>query len=93
MQTARKKLKMLSTGTTAKRVHSLKRTRINSFSRYLTIEYAESVLLPESVIVIHKSTLRTCIQSAFSMPENSISQKNSFFISDLGESILLCIII
>lgn len=77
MQTARKKLKMLSTGTTAKRVHSLKRTRINLFAPYLTIEYAESVLLPESVIVIHKSTLRTCIQSAFSMPENSVSK--SFF--------------
>ena len=58
MQTARKKSKMLSTGTTAKRVHSLKRTRINLFAPYLTIEYAGSVLLPESVIATHNSTLR-----------------------------------
>ena len=58
MQTARKKSKMLSIGTTPKRVHNLKRTRINSLSRYRTIEYAESVLLPESVIATHNGTLR-----------------------------------
>ena len=70
---------MLSTGTTAKRVHSLKRTRINLFAPYLTIEYAGSVLLPESVIAIHKSTLRTCMQSAFSMPKTIFLKKIKFF--------------